>query len=177
MGKITGGASGTLQQEFHELKLLDDITTLRFNGKLPRNIAMAKHRNPMIGLFREYRGSRYVPCTAHNAVRWSKADPFLEWEEREVSLQVVDKKSDTNLKSNPTLEAPPTKDPPSALLESFADKLQLMIPNFPQGHTVKKRKPSHTSMATTPMTNLKRLTFNHEPGPSEYLQLDVPIGT
>lgn len=33
--KIMGGASGALCQEFRELELLDDITTMHFEGKLP----------------------------------------------------------------------------------------------------------------------------------------------
>ncbi|KAF8233644.1 hypothetical protein L208DRAFT_1123328, partial [Tricholoma matsutake] len=36
--KITGGASGALHQEFCELELLDNITKLRFEDKLPKNI-------------------------------------------------------------------------------------------------------------------------------------------
>ena len=77
--KITGGASGALRQEFRELELLDDITRLRFEDKLPRNIAMADRRNTLIDLFREYKGKSYVPSTTHVAIRWSKTDPFLEW--------------------------------------------------------------------------------------------------
>jgi len=37
-GKITGGATGSLRQEFWELELLDDITKLRFEGKLPESV-------------------------------------------------------------------------------------------------------------------------------------------
>src|ERR1700733_13981265 len=54
--KITGGASGALRQEFRELELLDNITTLRFEDKLPRSIAMADHRNILIDSFRAYKG-------------------------------------------------------------------------------------------------------------------------
>ena len=32
---ITGGCSGALRQEFRELELLDEITRLRYLGKLP----------------------------------------------------------------------------------------------------------------------------------------------
>ena len=38
---ITGGASGALRQEFRELELLDYITTMRFEGKLPAKMALA----------------------------------------------------------------------------------------------------------------------------------------
>ena len=54
--KITRGASGALRQEFQELKLLDEITTLHYENKLPRKIAMADRRNTLIALFRERKG-------------------------------------------------------------------------------------------------------------------------
>ena len=66
--KITGGASGALHQEFWELELLDDITKLHFNNKLPRRIAMADHRNLMIDMFWEYKGKNYIPNTFSNTV-------------------------------------------------------------------------------------------------------------
>ncbi|KAF8813192.1 hypothetical protein BYT27DRAFT_7029571, partial [Phlegmacium glaucopus] len=76
--KITGGASGALRQEFRELELLDNITALKFDDKLPINIAMADRRNILIDLFRKWKGEKYVPATVHSAIRWSKTDPFLE---------------------------------------------------------------------------------------------------
>lgn len=36
--KITGGASGQLRREYRELEILDDITHLRFEGKLPSTV-------------------------------------------------------------------------------------------------------------------------------------------
>jgi hypothetical protein len=78
LSKITGGASGALHQEFRELELLDNITSLQFDDKLPINIAMADCRNILIDLFRKWKGENYIPSTMHSAIRWSKADPFLE---------------------------------------------------------------------------------------------------
>ncbi|KAJ7114876.1 hypothetical protein C8R44DRAFT_563534, partial [Mycena epipterygia] len=36
--KITEGISGYLRQEFRELEILDEITRLRFEGKLPSSV-------------------------------------------------------------------------------------------------------------------------------------------
>jgi hypothetical protein len=36
--KITGGASGALRQEFREIEMLDDITTLHYNGRLSSSV-------------------------------------------------------------------------------------------------------------------------------------------
>ena len=78
LSKVMGGASGALCQEFHELELLDEITTLHYEDKLPRRIAMSNHRNTMIALFREKRGLQYMLSNMHRAIRWNKCDPYLE---------------------------------------------------------------------------------------------------
>jgi len=49
---ITCGTSGYLRQEFHELELLDDITKLRYEGKLPDRIP-GKFRNPLIRAYQK----------------------------------------------------------------------------------------------------------------------------
>jgi len=78
LSKIMGGASGALCQEFRELELLDNITLLWFEEKLPRKVAIADHRNPLIALFREYKGLQYMPSMIHDTLRWSKWDLWLE---------------------------------------------------------------------------------------------------
>ena len=79
--KITGGASGALRQEFRELELLDEITTLHYENKLSRKIAMADRRNTLIALFREKKGLQYMPSKMHKAIRWNMRDPYLESKE------------------------------------------------------------------------------------------------
>ena len=75
--KITGGASGDLRQEFRELDLLDDITYLRYEGRLPPGV-YGDRRNVLIETYRKVRGKAYIPSTVHPALRWSQTDPFLE---------------------------------------------------------------------------------------------------
>lgn len=64
--KITGGASGALRQEFRELEMLDDITTLRYNGKLSSS------------------------SKVHRAIRWKENDPFSLSEGTDVAWRIVD---------------------------------------------------------------------------------------
>ena len=90
--KITGGASGALWQEFRELELLDNVTTRHFEGKLLRNIAMANCRNTVITLFCEHKGLQYMPSTIHSALRWSKCDLYLEWEDDNLDWRIVEAK-------------------------------------------------------------------------------------
>ncbi|KAF8235366.1 hypothetical protein L208DRAFT_1013932, partial [Tricholoma matsutake] len=69
------GASGALRQEFREPEMLDDITTLRYNGKLPA-VVNGNSRNDLISAFRLNRGDKYVPSRVHQAICWKENDPF-----------------------------------------------------------------------------------------------------
>jgi hypothetical protein len=82
--KIMGGVSGALRQEFRELELLDDITTHRFENKLPIKIAMSDRRNSLVASFREYKGLQYMPSEMHSALKWNNRDPYLECGDRDV---------------------------------------------------------------------------------------------
>ena len=53
--KITGRASGSLRQEFRDLELLDDITKLRYMGKLHDSV-QGDRRNALIHTFRLHKG-------------------------------------------------------------------------------------------------------------------------
>ena len=69
--KITGKASGALRQEFRDLELLDEITRLRYIGKLPESV-QGNRRNALIHTFRQYKGLTYVPDSVHPSIRWNK---------------------------------------------------------------------------------------------------------
>jgi hypothetical protein len=87
--KITGGASGALRQEFRELEILDDITTLRYNGKLPSSV-VGVCRNDLISAFRLLKGEKYVPSKVHHAIRWKESDPFHLSKGTNVAWRIVD---------------------------------------------------------------------------------------
>jgi len=72
---ITCGASGYLRQEFRELELLDEITKLRYGGKLPDHI-QGNFRNPLIRAYQKWKGTDYVPPLTHPALTWSVKDPL-----------------------------------------------------------------------------------------------------
>jgi hypothetical protein len=56
---ITRGCSGYLRQEFREQEILDDITRLRYEGKLP-NCIDGQLRNTLIHQYQIWRGTEYV---------------------------------------------------------------------------------------------------------------------
>ena len=72
---ITCGASGYLRQEFRELELLDEISKLRYEGKLPDHI-QGNFRNPLIRAYQKWKGTDYVPPLTHPALKWSVKDPM-----------------------------------------------------------------------------------------------------
>jgi len=90
--KITGGASGALRQEFRELELLDEITRLRYEGKLPKSVNDDNKRSTLINAIRAHRGQSYVPKMCHPAIRWNKKDEFLGWTLQDVDWQSVPSK-------------------------------------------------------------------------------------
>jgi len=65
--KITGGATGYLQQGFRELKILDYVTKLRYEGKLP-SITDGHHHNTVICQLQEWKGNSYMPDSLHPAI-------------------------------------------------------------------------------------------------------------
>ncbi|KAF9534448.1 hypothetical protein CPB83DRAFT_723868, partial [Crepidotus variabilis] len=77
--KITSGCSGSLRQEFRELELLDAVTELRYQEKLPKEV-VGETRNELLQSFREWKGEHYVPKVVHKAIRWPKRDPLVESE-------------------------------------------------------------------------------------------------
>ena len=135
-GKITGSASGALRQEFRELELLDDITRLKFEDKLPRKITMADRRNTLIDLFREYKGKNYIPSMTHMAIRWNKTDPFLEWGATAVDWRLLSHGSSTNtsianLKSSDVMILIPVTASESAPAAPITPLAQSIVPTIP----------------------------------------------
>ena len=98
--KITGYASGALRQEFRELELLDEITTLNFNKMLHITV-VGESRGVLIRAFRKWKGDNYIPKNVHKAIRWSKHDPLNESENFNTSswfIKTKDNKQDSTSK-------------------------------------------------------------------------------
>lgn len=74
--KLIGGASGELKKEFRELELLDDITTLRFEGMLDKDIE-GHRRHDLIRIFQSKMEPGYAPAYTHKYIKWTADDPFL----------------------------------------------------------------------------------------------------
>jgi hypothetical protein len=80
---VTGGASPALRQEFRNLELLDTITKLHFDSKLPTTVC-GDVRSRLVGSYRKWKGTNDMPQSLHPAIRWKKSDPFLEDDIEEV---------------------------------------------------------------------------------------------
>ena len=95
--KIRGKASGALHQEFRELELLDEITKLHYNDKLPDNVAGCT-RNTLIASYRTGKGHSYIPSSLHPSLTWNTTDPFLQPCGEDMDWQMIKRirKSDNN---------------------------------------------------------------------------------
>ena len=108
--KITCGASGYLRQEFRELELLDDITTMSYENKLPKSIN-GKLRNALIRQFQLLKGTEYIPANVSRQLKWTKADPMdLLAVVTDSPWQFVDNKKKSDL-SKDLLDIPVIKKP------------------------------------------------------------------
>jgi hypothetical protein len=89
---ITGGCSGWLRQEFHDLELLNEITRLAFHSQLPPEI-VGHCQNTLIRQFRTWKGLNYVPENLHPTIKWSAqySNP-LEVDVQDIPWQIVNGK-------------------------------------------------------------------------------------
>ena len=95
--RITGGHSGFLRQEFRELELLDEITRLRYLGKLPHSELQT--RRALIHWFRTLKGEDFVPKATHAAIHWSKDNPIeLEEPDDDIDFELLKKSDETKKK-------------------------------------------------------------------------------
>ena len=90
--KITGRASSALRQEFRELELLDEITKLQYESKLPPTIC-GERRNTLIHNYRSHKGLNYVPSQTHPSIKWNKTDPMLDPIDDNVKWHILNKTS------------------------------------------------------------------------------------
>ena len=81
-----------MRQEFCELELLDEISKLRYEGKLP-DCVEGNFRNPLIRSYQQWKGADYVPPLIHPALQWSVTDPLpLLPVVTDAPWQIIDKK-------------------------------------------------------------------------------------
>ena len=173
--QITGGCSGALRQEFRELELLDEITRLRFVGKLPSPLCVeGSTRNGIITSFREWKGTQYVPSSVHSSIRWSARNPWIESE----VLTLEDRLA--SLEKTREKKTPKHADKPDKLSMGKDSKSTRDIAELGIGKpNTQKRQRSHgmprqLSAASTHPSNKQRIVSLHGiPTRSHY---SAPIG-
>ena len=156
--KVTGGCSGALRQEFRELELLDTITTLMHEEKLPVKVCGAT-RNELICTFRQWKGYNFVPKTAHRAIRWSKRDPLEELIVCSPSLLSSEQKGDSSTEPSPSLTPADVRvqNPSSGQQENSSTELSLSLTSAGV-HAIqsRKRKLSNSPPAESDPAKRKR---------------------
>ena len=84
--KLTGGIPGNLRQEFRDIELLDEITKLRWERKIPSHISGIT-RAELIHSYRKWKGHMYMPESMHSALKWTVTNPYpLESPEQNIGM-------------------------------------------------------------------------------------------
>ena len=98
---ITRGCSGYLRQEFREHEILDDLTRLAYENKLP-DFIQGNTRNTLVRQYQQWKGEHFVPEKVDIALKWSEKDPMnLLPVVTDSAWQIIDKSKKNNLfKSN-----------------------------------------------------------------------------
>ncbi|KAH6907182.1 hypothetical protein BKA70DRAFT_1104850 [Coprinopsis sp. MPI-PUGE-AT-0042] len=154
---ITGGVTGALRQEFRSLDILDEITDLRYNGKLPESV-QGTHCKDLIKSFRLWKGETYVPRNTHPCIRWSKGNQ--PWEDDPSPIEpwtmVAHKKTSSN-ENVETDNLVPAQGTASLILKSESTKRKLDTED-PHTDVVAKRlriqSPHPTAYDTSPPLGL-----------------------
>ena len=98
--KIKGGITGFLRQEFHELEVLDDVTRLAFNNKLPNYIGGVT-RKQIIYTYRKWKGVDHIPKRMSGQIKWSKQQPWEHSEPNEEEIwKIVEKQNKLKVNEN-----------------------------------------------------------------------------
>ena len=123
-----------MRQEFRELELLDDITSLRFNNKLPPNIDGIT-RASILHSFRDWKGSQYIPKSMPMQLKWSTQEPFeLSTPIEEATWDIIDiKKHKKNTNENTKPVNKYTKSKPITEFITAKGTKQLHIVSTEQG--------------------------------------------
>jgi hypothetical protein len=97
-----------LRQEFRELEILDEITKLRYEDKLPDHI-QGNFGKPLIRAYKKWKGTDYVPPLTHHALKWSVKDPlsFLPVVTN-APWQIIDKKKKKEVKTETAVKVKTT---------------------------------------------------------------------
>ncbi|KAH7870204.1 uncharacterized protein C8R40DRAFT_998836, partial [Lentinula edodes] len=127
------GASGSLRKEFRELELLDEISRLRFEGKLGETVH-GTTRTVLIESFLALKSKTYMPGNLHSAIRWSDKDPYVPESLSYIGWTVIDKKNWKNLMQNQDQQS--TNIP--AKSKACNNKASLKYGSNPDNNTVQK---------------------------------------
>ena len=88
-----------MRQEFRELELLDEISKLRFEGKLHKSV-LDERQNELIKSFWDGKGMEYILQAMHKAIRWNYRDPLNELEVEDLLWRIVQGASNNNKLEN-----------------------------------------------------------------------------
>ena len=166
--QFSGGLSGHMRQEFRELEMLDHITKLKYNKKLPGGVE-GDTRRALIYSFRSVKGSKYMPKEIHTALKWSDNSPFeMKEPEPEAKWEILASPNKLE-ESKPKAESKMThkKEPRGHdFVPAKGTKTLQTVSNDPGAKRVPKRKRDPDDMPdVTTVVKRTKIVINTAPAP------------
>ena len=96
--KDGGPLPGHIRQEFRELELLDEISKLRYECRLPSSVS-GNLRRDIINQYRDWVGDKHVPKNVHESLRWDDKSPFQLAECEDLKWKLVSKDNKSTRKT------------------------------------------------------------------------------
>ncbi|KAJ7806623.1 hypothetical protein B0H13DRAFT_2244087 [Mycena leptocephala] len=103
--QITSGMSGYLRQELRELEMLDEITRLKYEGKLPRSVT-GVYRRRLLRSYATWKTDHRDPPHFHPAMKWNntmgpRIPEAVEYSEWKPTFTAKNKRKITEMSTTP----------------------------------------------------------------------------
>ena len=69
--------------------MLDEITTLQFEGKLKAEVMSEEWWSILIAAFQKIKGAEFMPKFIHRKLQWGPQNPYLEWAYSDLDWQLI----------------------------------------------------------------------------------------
>lgn len=157
--KITQGATGDLRREFRELEILDDITTMRFEGRAPVDIPpKGTDRVTLINWYKKTYGNKHVPNKVHPALDWSSSgenngpfsNPMLPFQEMSTNLNTLWEKKYGHPRSSQKRKSEET-----TTSQASSKKIKLAITTVSNGSKRKNENDDNRASKRSKLTSIQ----------------------
>lgn len=160
--KITSGISGWLRQEFRELEILNTVTSLHYNRKLPPTVGGIA-RKQIVYTYRKWKGEDFVPRGVPLEIKWSEHNTWSNADSPDEEPWHVVEYSSSKKPAKPNRKSQRAQNPelPISMFVSAKGTVALKTVSNSTKPTKKRKKPDHQDQTTSTATKKIKLDTAH----------------